>query len=240
MTPEPPETPEPEAHRLRAAFSEAAHSITPGPVPLAAVEHRGRTRRRRRSAALAVGTALAMTAIPLALVQALNTPATVATPPAPTGSPAPYTPSPSPTQPPRPTAVQPGQRVDTGDDVEFWLTEEGLHWRQKDLGFDGGYEQFQRVTFSGMSPSTPDVTHRIQSAFHFGVYSGTKAPRVELRFPDGRTVPAETIELPGKPGWGAWYVRTDPAAGGGDLVADLYEGSGKAVATATAPPRTHH
>lgn len=55
--------------------------------------------------------------------------------------------------------------------------------------------------------------------FHSGVYYGTKdAARVEITDRNGATTSAALVELPGEPGWGAWYVTTSRSAAGDDSI----------------------
>ncbi|MFV2121913.1 hypothetical protein ACE14D_27220, partial [Streptomyces sp. Act-28] len=105
MTPEPPTRTETGTddvvRRLRAALAEAAHDVIPAPVPLAAIERRGRARYRRHATALASGGVLAVAAVTLTLVQTLSPagPPQPAQPPAPVRPPT-ASPSPGPPSPP--------------------------------------------------------------------------------------------------------------------------------------------
>ncbi|MFI8368717.1 hypothetical protein [Streptomyces sp. NPDC085466] len=65
MTPAPdagPDAPEAWDDLLRAEFARAAHDVTPGPAPVAAVVRAGRARRRRRTVALSVLAVLGVSA----------------------------------------------------------------------------------------------------------------------------------------------------------------------------------
>ncbi|MFI8422383.1 hypothetical protein [Streptomyces sp. NPDC085479] len=109
MTPAPdagPDAAEAWDDLLRAEFARAAHDVTPGPAPVAAVVRAGRARRRRRtvalsvlavlgvSAAVAAGTALTgdphpaagLAAPPVLTTTGASSPATSATPTTPTTS----------------------------------------------------------------------------------------------------------------------------------------------------------
>ncbi|WP_228983559.1 hypothetical protein [Streptomyces sp. DH12] len=240
MTPTPPADAEAAARRLRAVFTETARDVTPGPVPLAAIERAGRARRRRRSAALATGCALAVTAVALTLTQVLA-PARSPSPAAPAtpvpGPSVPPPPPPAPSRPASPPAAPPkvvaaGERVDAGGGWQVWLTAEGKHWSGPD-----GYDNFRSVTDGNVDLGRPGLSHQSEGdrkgTFHSGLYHGTKgAARVELTGPDGARTPATLLELPGSPGWGVWYATTPPPpdadAGGGRLA--LYDAAGTLLA----------
>ncbi|MFI8963569.1 hypothetical protein ACIGO8_15820 [Streptomyces sp. NPDC053493] len=205
--------------RLRAALARAAHDVTPGPVPLAAVRRRGRAHRRRRAVTFATLAVLSVSGA--ATVVALSLPGSrgAAGPAAPpalsrTAVAAPSRPAP-PVAPPVTAVrvVQPGQRLDVGRGWKVWLTGEGKHWAGPD-----GYENSRSVTDGNVETSEPGVTYQSEGdqkgTFHSGLYYGTRAAgRVELRYADGRTVPAALLELPGRPGWGVWYVYTPASPG---------------------------
>ncbi|MFC9594333.1 hypothetical protein ACFTUC_31705 [Streptomyces sp. NPDC056944] len=212
---------------VRAAFARAALDVTPGPVPLAAVRRAGRARRRRRTAGLAavsvLGAATAVAAV-VALVPVRSSPpepARVAAPP----------PAVRTTQAPDPIrTVRSGERVEAGQGFTVWLTEDGKHWKDPD-----GLENFRGVSDGNIDRSQPGVTHQSEGgpagAFHSGLYYGTSAAgRVELTGSGGRTVRATLLELPGRPGWGVWYVRTGPG-GGAITTVTLYDRAGVRLAT---------
>ncbi|MEU3449400.1 hypothetical protein AB0H29_19625 [Streptomyces thermolilacinus] len=132
--------------------------------------------------------------------------------------------------------VQPGERIDAGDGWTLWLTREGKHWAGPD-----GYENFRSVVDGNIDLSRPGVSHQSEGdatgVFHSGVYYGTKrAARVELVAADGTRTPAALVELPGKPGWGAWYVSTPPATDPGGLGVALYDRAGRLIAELPARP----
>ncbi|GAA4906472.1 hypothetical protein ACFPM3_26125 [Streptomyces coeruleoprunus] len=227
-------TPQPEERSLHDAFAEAAHDITPGPVPLAAVERAGRTRRRRRSTALALGSALLVTAVAVTAVRAftprqgvsLAVPAVTAHTARPTG------PTPAPPAKP-PTVVQPGQRLTPAPGVQLWLTPEGKHWSTPDGG-----ENFRSVTDGNLKTAEPGLSHQSEGAaggvFHSGVYYGTrKAARIVFTTRTSSTT-ATLVELPGNPGWGAWYISTPPSTQ--DAAITLYDATGKVLAALPGGP----
>ncbi|MFD0367139.1 hypothetical protein [Streptomyces sp. NPDC127114] len=223
--------------RLRAVFAEAAHDVTPNPVPLAAVRRQGRAHRRRRAVTLAALAVLSVSGA--ATVAELSLPADRAVtlaPPVPTAPPASLAPSartPAAVAPSRADApevtevrvVRSGERVDAGRGWTVWLTAEGKHWTGPD-----GYENSRSVTDGNIDTAQPGVSYQkegdAKGAFHSGLYYGTRSVgRVELREADGRTVLARLLELPGRPGWGVWYVYTPVATGSGEQdpgTADLY------------------
>ncbi|MFJ7063858.1 hypothetical protein [Streptomyces sp. NPDC101115] len=237
--------------RLRAAFAEAAHDITPNPVPLAAVRRQGRAHRRRRAVTLAALAVLSVSGA--ATVARLSLPADHAvtlTPPVPSTPPA--------SLPPRPPAaaapgradapqvtevrvVRSGERVDAGKGWTVWLTAEGKHWTGPD-----GYENSRSVTDGNVDTAAPGVSYQSEGdgkgVFHSGLYYGTRSVgRVELRGADGPTVLATLLELPGRPGWGVWYAYTPVTAAPGAQdpgTADLYlyDRSGRRLADL---PGTH-
>ncbi|MEV7683123.1 hypothetical protein AB0O64_31975 [Streptomyces sp. NPDC088341] len=105
--------------------------------------------------------------------------------------------------------VAPGERVKAAPGVRLWLTREGKYWSTPDMD-----EQFRSVVDGNLDLSTPGVSRQSESAgnlyFHSGVYYGSRAAaRVEVTTRTGRTVRASMVELPGKPGWGAWYTTTE-------------------------------
>ncbi|GGP92748.1 hypothetical protein [Streptomyces roseolilacinus] len=233
MTPESPTEAEATARELRTAFADAAHDVTPAPVPLAAIERAGRTRRRRRTTALATCCALTVTAMTLALVHALAPagPPSVATPPSPVRPPTP-SPSASPSAKP-PRIVAPGERVDVGGGRKVWLTEDGKRWADSE-----GFENFRSVVDGNVDRSRPGVSHQSEgdrnAVFHSGLYYGTEdAARIELTDATGRKTTATLLELPGEPDWGVWYATTPPGrsdgGGGGERLA-LYDAAGRLLA----------
>lgn len=248
MTPEPPTRTESEAadtaRALRAAFCEAARSMTPPPVPLEAIERAGRARRRRRATALTTGCALAVTAVTLTLTQVLSRPTApdAARPPVPAQEQA-STPRPSskPSRPPEPPAppriVAPGERVDAGGGWTVWLTRSGKHWKGPD-----GYENVRSVSDGNIDMTSPGISHQSEGdrerTFHSGLYYGTRSVgRVELTDAAGRRTTAALLELPGKPGWGVWYTTTPSTPGGavGSDRLDLYDSTGRLITSF--PPR---
>ncbi|MHC0434323.1 hypothetical protein ACX6XY_29750 [Streptomyces sp. O3] len=246
MIPERPERPETDteaARRLRALFEEAAYDVTPGPVPLADVERRGRARHRRRAASLTAGCALAAAAVGAALLPVLDRPpehSAPATPPALTRTPTPAasaSPPPSTPPPKPPTVVKPGERVTAAPGVKLWLTKEGKHWSDPT-----GFEQFRSIADGNIDPADPGISHQSTSdgeqTFHSGLYYGTKdAARVELTSGTGDRATAALVELPGKPGWGAWYVTTSVDEGFSGAPVTLYDTTGKRVAELRGMPR---
>ncbi|MFC8509003.1 hypothetical protein ACFU3J_34100 [Streptomyces sp. NPDC057411] len=223
---------------LRAAFARAAHDITPGPAPLAAVRREGRARRRRRAVVLAalavlgVGTVTGLAA-QLGASDASPAPGpSVAAPPTVTASAT----TPVAVPPPPVRIVRPGQRVDAGGGSAVWLTQDGKHWTGTD-----GYENFRSVVDGNVDTAAPGVSHQSEGdgkgVFHSGLYYGTRdAGRVELTAPGGHRTLATLLELPGRPGWGVWYVHLpqpqresgDPGPqGGDDLDVTLYDRAGR-------------
>ncbi|MEU3821740.1 hypothetical protein AB0E74_19290 [Streptomyces sp. NPDC030392] len=136
----------------------------------------------------------------------------------------------------RPTVVRPGERVDAGGGWTLWLTRDGKHWAGPD-----GYENFRSVTDGNIDLGRPGVSHQSEGdatgVFHSGVYYGTKkAARVELVAADGTRTRAALVELPGKPGWGAWYLSTPPATDPGGIGVALYDRTGRLLAELPARP----
>ncbi|MFD3352949.1 hypothetical protein [Streptomyces fradiae] len=133
---------------------------------------------------------------------------------------------------PAPTVrvVRPGERVDGGDGWTLWLTRDGKHWTGPD-----GYANFRSVTDGNIDMSRPGVSHQSQGdetgVFHSGLYYGTeRAARVELIATDGTRTPASLLELPGRPGWGVWYVSTPPVTDQGGQGVALYDRTGRLIA----------
>ncbi|MFF2775277.1 hypothetical protein ACFVU3_10245 [Streptomyces sp. NPDC058052] len=238
MTPAPdagPDAAEAWDDLLRAEFARAAHDVTPGPAPVAAVVRAGRARRRRRTVALSVLAVLGVSAAVAAGTALAGDPhpaAGLAAPPAvtATGSSAPPVPRVSRTSAGEPRVPAPvrtvaaGERVAAAPGWTVWLTERGKHWK----GGADGLEQFRSVTDGNIDLSRPDLSHQGEGTFHSGLYYGTRdAGRVELVDARGRTTPARLLQLPGGPGWGVWYaVAPDETPVG----ARLYDGAGRLLA----------
>ncbi|GGP92732.1 hypothetical protein [Streptomyces roseolilacinus] len=126
--------------------------------------------------------------------------------------------------------VEAGERVDAGRGYALWLTPDGKHWSDPD-----GFENFRSVVDGNIDRSRPGVSHQSEGGpagvFHSGVYYGTKkAARVELVAADGTRTPASLVELPGRPGWGAWYVHTPPSTHPGGPGVALYDRAGRLLA----------
>ncbi|MFJ8694738.1 hypothetical protein [Streptomyces roseolilacinus] len=126
--------------------------------------------------------------------------------------------------------VKAGERVDAGRGYTLWLTPGGKHWSDPD-----GFENFRSVVDGNIDRSRPGVSHQSEGSpagvFHSGVYYGTKkAARVELVAADGTRTPASLVELPGRPGWGAWYVHTPPSTHPGGPGVALYDRAGRLLA----------
>ncbi|NBM15587.1 hypothetical protein [Streptomyces sp. GC420] len=231
------ETPADEAGErwLHTAFAEAGRDIAPGPLPLAAVERAGRARRVRRVAGLTAGATLLAASLAVTTVHVLAperqpsvaTPAVSAPPPPPASTPAP-TPTTGRTHPSPKRIVRPGERITAAQGFELWLTEDGEHWSTPEGG-----ENFRSVVDGNIDRSEPGVSHQIESSpsytYHSGVYYGTeRAARVEVGGEDG-TRTATLLELPGRPGWGAWYLAVPGRATAGSAVT-LYDRAGRVLA----------
>ncbi|WP_137988599.1 hypothetical protein [Streptomyces vilmorinianum] len=229
---------------VRAVFARAAHDITPGPVPLAAVRREGRARRRRRTVALTVLSVAGIATVTAAAVSLAPSPGPSPLPvPPPTrasvAAPPSLSPSPSAARPPLttpPRVVSPGEKVNADGGWKLWLTEQGKFWSGPD-----GYENFRSVVDGNVAVSEPGVSHQSEGdakgAFRSGLYYGTRTVgRVEVADVDGKKAVAALLELPGAPGWGVWYVRTGPM--NGDPGVTLYDRTGKALAELPAMPRT--
>jgi len=185
-----------DSERLQQLFTDAAHDITPSPVPLAAIERAGRSRRRRHAALLAAAGGLLL--IPLAA-----TTVRVATP-----SPAQTVGQPGvPASPVR--VVAPGERVEAGPGVRLWLTSDGKHWSTP-----GEADQFRSVSDGNLDTSRPGITLQSEPVagryFLSGVYYGDmigQAATVSVDTDRG-PVTGHLVHLAGMPGWGAWYATT--------------------------------
>ncbi|MFE5794668.1 hypothetical protein ACFQ8C_19090 [Streptomyces sp. NPDC056503] len=227
---------------LRAEFARAAHDVTPGPAPVAAVVRAGRARRRRRTVALSVLAVLgvsAAVAAGTALVRDPHPAAGLAAPPvvssasatdpasAPTGASAPTVPSVPPAsrhvdEVPAPVrTVAAGERVRAAPGWMVWLTARGKHWQ----GGEDGLEQFRSVVDGNIDRTRPALSHQGEGTFHSGLYYGTDdAGRVELVDAEGRTTVATLLQLPGRPGWGVWYAVAPDADAVGPR---LYDRAGR-------------
>ncbi|MFE9098675.1 hypothetical protein [Streptomyces sp. NPDC007264] len=228
---------ETETERLRAAFADAAHDVTPGPVPLAVIERAGRARRRLRAAGLTAGCGLLVATLTVTAVQGLAPdPPPTATTPATAAPTATGAPTPSPTFPSdAPKAVRAGERAHALPGVEVWLTEEGEHWSV------AGFEQFRSVVDGNIDMNRPGVSYFREglddtgdhdSSLVHGIYYGTrKAARVTLT-KDGTVTEAAMLELRGNPNWGVYYL-TVPATGGGKQTVTVYDKAGRVLADLT-------
>ncbi|MGW6536820.1 hypothetical protein ACWGBV_29555 [Streptomyces sp. NPDC055051] len=207
MTPAPdagPDAAEAWDDLLRAEFARAAHDVTPGPAPVAAVVRAGRVRRRRRtvalsvlavlgvSAAVAAGTALAgdphpaagLAAPPFATASAsasvtaspVTSPTTPLTPTTPRTSATSRTPT-----TPRTSATAP--RIPTP--VRTVAAEERVAaapgwtvWltaRGKYWeGGEDGTRQFRPVDDGNIDLSVPGVSFQGEGTFRSGLYYGTR------------------------------------------------------------------
>jgi hypothetical protein len=198
-----------EAERLREVFAEAAHDVTPSPVPLAAIEREGRRRGRHRTAAV-LGATCGVLLVPLAVVtlRAGVSPGPTSdhvtpTPPAASAR----TTSPAPSVPAgKVRVVTPGERVQVSPGTKIWLTEDGKHWTEPDQP-----AQFRSVSDGNLDLSKPGVSLQesgnTDGYFLSGIYHGTGEPaRVEVSTVAG-DVNATALTLAGKPGWGVWYAE---------------------------------
>ncbi|MFJ2565239.1 MULTISPECIES: hypothetical protein [unclassified Streptomyces] len=118
---------------------------------------------------------------------------------------------------PTPRVVASGEHVTAAPGFELWLTAEGKYWTTPSMPDD---PQFRSVVDGNIDRSTPGVSMQAEGTdshvYLSGVYYGGKgtASSVEIATADG-TVHGKLIELPGKPGWGAWYAVADVKPGGG-------------------------
>ncbi|MFF9149834.1 hypothetical protein ACF1BN_33845 [Streptomyces sp. NPDC014861] len=240
MTPAPdagPDAAEAWDDLLRAEFARAAHDVTPGPAPVAAVVRAGRVRRRRRtvalsvlavlgvSAAVAAGTALAgdphpaagLAAPPFATASAsasasASVTASPVTPPTTPRTSAtsrtPTTPLTSATAPRIPTPVRTVAAEERVAAAPGWTV--WLTGRGKYWeGGEDGTRQFRPVDDGNIDLSVPGVSFQGEGTFRSGLYYGTRdAGRVDLVDAKGRTTTAALLELAGRPGWGVWYAVT--------------------------------
>ncbi|MFJ9659677.1 hypothetical protein ACIRPR_17165 [Streptomyces griseoflavus] len=197
-----------ETGRLRDALAEAAHHITPSRVPLAAVQRRGRRlRHRRRATVLGAGCVLLL--LPLAFVARPGTGSDDTARVVPPAASAP--PSPAPSVSPTPRIVAPGERVTAAPGFQLWLTAEGKHWTTPSMP---ELEQFRSAVDGNIDRGTPGVTMQSEASdghtYLSGLYYGGTgtASTVEVETASG-TVHGKLIELPGNPGWGAWYATAE-------------------------------
>ena len=183
---------EPVKGELRKAFASAADDAPRTPVPLAAIELKGRTRRRRRRIA-ALLTCCPLVLGPLGYVTWRLAGGSGTGPVTPGTAVAAGT----------VRVVAAGERVRPLSGTELWLTKDGAHWSAP----KGGGEF---LPAAGFSSGTPAVTLRLEvvdgrlllSGVHHG---GGPAARVEVETPSGR-VPGTVLTLAGDPGWDVWYA----------------------------------
>ncbi|MFF4760521.1 hypothetical protein [Streptomyces sp. NPDC001292] len=122
---------------------------------------------------------------------------------------------------PTPRIVAPGEHVTAFPGFELWLTPEGKHWTTP----SSPDPQFRSVVDGNIDRNTPGVSVQSEGTdsrvYFSGLYYGGKgtASSVEVETVDG-TVHGKLIELPGNPGWGAWYAtaRVKPGSGSWDYV----------------------
>ncbi|MFJ3245458.1 hypothetical protein [Streptomyces sp. NPDC086782] len=123
---------------------------------------------------------------------------------------------------PTPRVVASGEHVTAAPGFELWLTAEGKYWTTPSMPDE---PQFRSVVDGNIDRNTPGVGVQSEGdssrVYLSGVYYGGKgtASSVEVETADG-TVRGKLIELPGKPGWGAWYAVADvkPGSGSWDYV----------------------
>lgn len=227
---------------LRVAFARAAHDVTPGPAPLAAVRREGRARRRRRAVVLAALAVLGVGTVTGVAAELSGAPD--ASPrPGPSLAAQPTVTrvarTPDPVAPPPVRIVRPGQRVDVGGGSAVWLTRDGKHWTGTE-----GYANFRSVSDGNIDLANPGVSHQAGGdelgIFHSGLYYGTRdAGRVELTYADGRKAAATLLELPGRPGWGVWYVHMPKQPRGTpDPDVTLYDRAGRRLIELPGVPGT--
>ncbi|MFI8006985.1 hypothetical protein [Streptomyces sp. NPDC086010] len=101
--------------------------------------------------------------------------------------------------------VAPGEHVQAGAGVEIWLTEEGKHWSTPEMD-----HQFRSVVDGNIDLQHPSVGLSTEVLgdryFLSGVHVARQGSvRVVVDTSDGK-VDASVVRLPGRPGWGAWYV----------------------------------
>ncbi|MEU7378614.1 hypothetical protein AB0A91_01110 [Streptomyces sp. NPDC042207] len=126
---------------------------------------------------------------------------------------------------PTPRVVAPGEHVTAAPGFELWLTAEGKYWTTPSMPDE---PQFRSVVDGNIDRSTPGVSMQAEGdrsrVYLSGVYYGGKgtASSVEVDTADG-TVRGKLIELPGKPGWGAWYAVAEvkPGSGSWDYVSRI-------------------
>ncbi|UWE12053.1 hypothetical protein [Actinacidiphila bryophytorum] len=184
---------EPENEQLRTAFTEAAGGVRPSPVPLAAIERRGRARRRRKGVGMALAGGLLAASAAVTAVHVTGSP-TQGPPPAAAAS--------------VPPPVVPGQHVAAGYGLVVWLTADGKYLQApgQDVQFTPKVDGAQT---SGVNLQAFPTSH---GQFVSGVYLGHgRAARVEVTTASGTIVPARILQLPGDPGWGAFFVPPTPS-----------------------------
>ncbi len=128
--------------------------------------------------------------------------------------------------------MRPGERVGVAPGWRMWLTPEGKHWSGPD-----GYENFRSVVDGNIDPTQPGVSLQTDGTgsgiLHTGLYYGTRdVGRVELTYGGTTTVRAALVELPGRPGWGAWHVATPVYDQSGTPGVALYDRAGEAAGRA--------
>ncbi|GGZ12855.1 hypothetical protein [Streptomyces poonensis] len=116
--------------------------------------------------------------------------------------------------------VQPGEHVVAAPGFELWLTEEGKHWTTP----DNPDPQFRSVVDGNIDRTQPGVSLQAEGTaegdiYLSGVYYGGRgtASFVEVETAAG-TVRGKLIELPGRPGWGAWYATAHAPGSDWDFV----------------------
>ncbi|MEU6519597.1 hypothetical protein [Streptomyces sp. NPDC046978] len=119
---------------------------------------------------------------------------------------------------PTPRVVASGERVTAAPGFQLWLTAEGKHWTTP----SSPEPQFRSMVDGNIDPSTPGVSLQSEitdsRAYLSGLYYGGKSTpsTVEIHTQAG-TTHGKLIELPGHPGWGAWYATTHVKPGGNPI-----------------------
>ncbi|MBB1243750.1 hypothetical protein GL263_09290 [Streptomyces durbertensis] len=207
---------EPEHDVLRGELRRAADAVPVGPAPTAAVVRAGRARRRRQRTVAGAAVA-AVLAAPLAVLSWPHPADERPSPPA-VVSPSPEDPEPVEDFEPRPApprTVKPDEPVRLAAGVRLCLSEEG---RQKYAVLEKtetaagarcpsgpatgtGDNIRERSLSSGYTSTTAEGVLRL-----YGVWRHDEVPsRVEVRA-GGRSYSAELFTLPGRPGWGVYFL----------------------------------
>ncbi|WP_344383186.1 hypothetical protein [Streptomyces thermolineatus] len=128
--------------------------------------------------------------------------------------------------------VLPGERIDTGRGNTMWLTADGQHVVvTRDMP---DQEQAKRVLDDNFPVGTVNLRTfgDTDGTLFTGAYRGPDTPARVTVEADGKTLEAQVVTLPGRPGWAAYHVDSPAGTGfpGGAELVTAYAADGTVLA----------